>query len=75
MHFALQALPKLHIHEVAPRDGFQTKSLFVSTRSKIRLIKLLAVAGPDSVEATAFVRSDKVPAPAEGLETRISGDA
>ncbi len=53
-------MPKLHVHEVAPRDGLQAETQVLPTESKLRLVELLASSRPDSIEVTAFVRPDKV---------------
>ncbi len=55
-----QTLSKLHVHEVAPRDGLQAETQVLPTGSKLRLVELLARSQPDSIEVTAFVRPDMV---------------
>ena len=58
----LKALPeKVKIVEVGPRDGLQNEKTIVSTPDKIKFILLLAKAGLKNIEATSFVRHDKIP--------------
>ena len=45
----------IHITDVAPRDGLQNQKVAVSTEAKLQLVRLLAAAGVQSVEATSFV--------------------
>lgn len=55
-------LPKsIHITEVGPRDGLQNEKKTLSTESKIQFILLLQEAGLKSIEATSFVRPDRIP--------------
>ncbi|MBM3686359.1 MAG: hydroxymethylglutaryl-CoA lyase, partial [Actinobacteria bacterium] len=49
------------IWEVGPRDGLQNESGVIDTATKIELIDRLAGAGLGIVEATSFVRPDRVP--------------
>lgn len=51
----------IHITDVAPRDGLQNQKVPVSTEAKLQLIRLLAAAGVQSVEATSFVSPKAVP--------------
>ena len=49
------------IYEVGPRDGLQNESENFKTQDKLALIKLLADAGLQYVEATSFVSPKWVP--------------
>lgn len=58
----LDSLPKkVRIIEVGPRDGLQNEKLALDLETKAHFIKLLVEAGFDSIEATSFVRPDKIP--------------
>jgi hydroxymethylglutaryl-CoA lyase len=64
----LRNLPKkVRIVEVGPRDGLQNEKTIISLEDKIQFIKLLAKAGLREIEATSFVRADKIPQMADGL--------
>ncbi len=55
-------LPKsIFITEVGPRDGLQNEKTVLSTEHKIEFILMLQEAGLKSIEATSFVRRDKIP--------------
>ena len=54
-------MERIHITDVAPRDGLQNQQVQVSTAAKLELIRLLAAAGMQSVEATSFVSPKAVP--------------
>jgi hydroxymethylglutaryl-CoA lyase len=54
-------MEQIHITDVAPRDGLQNQQVAVSTDAKLALIRLLAAAGVQSVEATSFVSPKAVP--------------
>lgn len=56
------------IWEVGPRDGLQNESSVIDTATKIALIDRLADAGLTIVEATSFVRPDRVPQLADARE-------
>lgn len=56
------------ILEVGPRDGLQNEKTPVSTADKLRLIALLAEAGVNHIEATAFVSPKWVPQMADHAE-------
>ena len=49
------------IYEVGPRDGLQNEATHVETPDKLRLIKALADAGLQRIEATSFVHPKAVP--------------
>ncbi len=52
---------RVTIWEVGARDGLQNESTVVATATKVELIDRLAAAGLPIVEATSFVRPDRVP--------------
>lgn len=52
---------EVEIIEVGPRDGLQNEVVILSTEKKVKFIKLLAEAGLKTIEATSFVRADKIP--------------
>jgi hydroxymethylglutaryl-CoA lyase len=54
-------LARVRIVEVGPRDGLQNESTYVSTATKLELIRRLAAAGLQHIEATAFVSPRRVP--------------
>lgn len=52
---------KVRIYEVGPRDGLQNEATPISTEAKLEFIRLLVDAGLREVEATSFVRPDRIP--------------
>jgi hydroxymethylglutaryl-CoA lyase len=52
---------EVKIVEVGPRDGLQNEKTIIPTDIKINFIKKLIEAGLNSLEATSFVRADKIP--------------
>lgn len=52
---------RVRIIEVSPRDGLQNEKQIVPTETKIALIGMLADAGLQTIEATAFVSPKWVP--------------
>ena len=54
-------MERIHITDVAPRDGLQNQQVHVSTAAKLELISRLVAAGVDSIEATSFVSPKAVP--------------
>ena len=69
----LKALPeKVKIVEVGPRDGLQNEKTIVSTQDKIKFILLLAKSGLKSIEATSFVRHDKIPQMTDSKEVMVA---
>jgi len=57
-----QDLPtRVTIWEVGARDGLQNESAILPTETKIELIERLAACGLPVVEATSFVRPDRIP--------------
>ncbi|MGZ3789492.1 MAG: hydroxymethylglutaryl-CoA lyase [Bacteriovorax sp.] len=74
----LKNLPKkVRLVEVGPRDGLQNEKAVVSIEDKITYIKKLSEAGLLEIEATSFVRADKIPQMSDGSElySRLSADA
>ena len=49
------------ICEVGPRDGLQNEKKTLQTRTKVELIRRAVAAGVRRIEATSFVRPDRVP--------------
>ncbi|HLK14401.1 MAG TPA: hydroxymethylglutaryl-CoA lyase [Fimbriimonadaceae bacterium] len=58
----------VRIIEVGPRDGLQNESLSVPTPLKLELIRALAAAGLDEIEATSFVSPKWVPQMGDAAE-------
>ncbi len=56
------------ITDVGPRDGLQNQAVPVGTDDKLRLIRMMAAAGVQSVEATSFVSPKAVPQMADADE-------
>ena len=55
-------LPKaVRIVEVGPRDGLQNEATVIPTATKQQFIAMLAEAGLQHIEATAFVHPERVP--------------
>ncbi len=52
---------KIHIREVAPRDGFQSWPDFIPTDKKLEVIRLLIDAGITEMETTSFVSPNAIP--------------
>ncbi|MET0961731.1 MAG: hydroxymethylglutaryl-CoA lyase [Noviherbaspirillum sp.] len=53
---------RIHIQEVATRDGFQNEARFVETDAKIALIDRLSACGYAKIEATSFTSPKAIPA-------------
>jgi isopropylmalate/homocitrate/citramalate synthase len=51
----------VRVVEVGPRDGLQNEAGLVPTETKVAFIEALAAAGAPVIEATSFVRADRVP--------------
>ncbi|MHC5113056.1 MAG: hydroxymethylglutaryl-CoA lyase [Planctomycetota bacterium] len=63
------ALPStVRVVEVGPRDGLQNEGRPVPTDVKVAFIERLAAAGLTEIEATSFVRPDRVPQLADATE-------
>lgn len=52
---------RVRIYEVGPRDGLQNESTPIATADKRRFIEALLAAGLREIEATSFVRPDRIP--------------
>jgi len=52
---------RVRVYEVGPRDGLQNESLPIATGDKRRFIEALLAAGLREIEATSFVRPDRIP--------------
>lgn len=66
----------VRIFEVGPRDGLQNEQTVVDSAVKVELVERLVRAGLRTIEATSFVRPDKVPqlADAEQVMTNLDVD-
>jgi hydroxymethylglutaryl-CoA lyase len=65
----LNNLPKkVRIVEVGPRDGLQNEKTIVSLEDKVTFIKMLSLAGLKEIEASSFVRAEKIPQMSDGME-------
>lgn len=53
---------RIHVREVGTRDGLQNEAVFVATADKIALVNALSRAGFSSIEVTAFVSAQAIPA-------------
>ena len=51
----------VRIYEVGPRDGLQNEARVIATEDKRRFVEALVAAGLREIEATSFVRPDRVP--------------
>jgi hydroxymethylglutaryl-CoA lyase len=60
--------PRVRIYEVGPRDGLQNESRVIATEDKRRFIEALVAAGLREIEATSFVRADRIPQLADADE-------
>lgn len=65
---------RLHIVEVAPRDGLQNEATPVVTRDKLELIEACVAAGVDRIEVASFAHPALVPqmADAEAVIEQLS---
>jgi len=59
---------RVRIWEVGPRDGLQNEASIIETATKIEFIDRLTDSGLPVVEATSFVRADRIPQLADGAE-------
>lgn len=76
----MRALPaaRIHVHEVAPRDGLQMEPVFVPTDAKVAWIDQLSTLGYSKIEVTSFVSPAAIPALRDAEEvmrriTRVPG--
>jgi hydroxymethylglutaryl-CoA lyase len=67
--YTIKYVDLVEIVEVSPRDGLQNERIVLPTQTKVRLVERCAAAGVRRVEATSFVRPDRIPqlADAEAL--------
>ena len=54
--------PRIYMHDVAPRDGFQNEKIFIETEQKIAIIDALSHCGFAKIEATSFTSPKAIPA-------------
>ena len=59
---------RVRVYEVGPRDGLQNEGLPIDTGDKRRFIEALLAAGLREIEATSFVRPDRIPQLADADE-------
>jgi len=66
--------PRLFIHEVATRDGFQNEARYIETDDKVALIDRLSACGFARIEVTSFTSPRAIPAlrDAEAVMHRIA---
>jgi hydroxymethylglutaryl-CoA lyase len=66
---------KVRIIEVGPRDGLQNERTILKTKDKAQFVRLLCLAGLPTIEASSFVRPDRIPqmADAEELFKELEG--
>jgi hydroxymethylglutaryl-CoA lyase len=53
---------KIHVHDVAMRDGLQIEPVFVPTEEKIRMVNDLSRTGLKKIEVTSFTSPKAIPA-------------
>lgn len=53
--------PRIFIHDVVARDGFQIEPSWIPTERKIEIVDLLSQTGVAKIEATSFVSPKAVP--------------
>lgn len=58
----------IKVVEVGPRDGLQNEKISLSLNDKLAYIDLLAATGLQTIEATSFVRADKIPQMADAVD-------
>ena len=63
-----QAVDRVEIVEVSPRDGLQNERRSLSTSDKVELVTRARKTGVRRVEVTSFVRPDRVPQLADAAE-------
>jgi hydroxymethylglutaryl-CoA lyase len=54
--------PRLHMQEVASRDGFQNEAVFIATADKISFVDALGDCGFAKIEVTSFTSPTAIPA-------------
>ena len=70
----MQLPERVRIVEVGPRDGLQNEAQVVPTAVKVEFIDRLAATGVGVVEATSFVRPDRIPQLADAREVMAGVD-
>ena len=60
-----QAMERIHMNEVALRDGFQIEPRFIPTETKVALVNALSHAGLSKIEVTSFTSPKAIPALAD----------
>lgn len=58
----MSPLPRIAVHEVAPRDGLQNEAVFVPTDDKVAWIDRLSTLGYAKIEVTSFTSPSAIPA-------------
>lgn len=58
----------VRIWEVGPRDGLQNEQQIIDTDHKVAFIDRLSAAGLPVIEATSFVRANRIPQLADGAK-------
>ena len=64
----LQAMDKVTLFEMAPRDGLQNEAKVIAIEDKIKLVDLLSAAGFSKIEVASFVSPKWVPQMADSAE-------
>jgi hydroxymethylglutaryl-CoA lyase len=59
---------RIHINDVAVRDGFQIEKNIIATETKVALIDALSATGLAKIEVTSFVHPKLVPNMADAVE-------
>ena len=59
---------RVRVYEVGPRDGLQNELGIIATVDKRRFVEALLAAGLREIEATSFVRADRIPQLADADE-------
>lgn len=59
---------RIHIHDVALRDGLQIEPVFVPTADKLRLCNALSRTGLDKIEVTSFTSPKAIPVLADAAD-------
>ena len=54
--------PRIYMHDVAPRDGFQNEKVFIETDDKVSIINALSDCGFAKIETTSFTSPKAIPA-------------
>lgn len=67
-------MERIHITDVAPRDGLQNQTVLLPAATKVELIRRLRAAGLQRIEVTSFVSPKAVPQMADAAEVLASID-